>query len=230
MSEDSRLIILTGATRGIGRALARELATLGHTVVGCGRSTSHIEALQKDPGPEEAFHVIDVTQASRVQTWATTVLSRFGPPDLLINNAAMIHERATVWEVPAEEADPLFDVNVGGVLNVLRAFVPAMIEAGKGVIVNLSSGAGRSPIPGMGVYCASKYAIEGLTLTMAKELPEGLAAIPLSPGMVDTDMLRTTFGEEGASQQIGPDEWAKKAAPFLLGLGPKDNGKSLSTP
>jgi len=107
--------------------------------------------------------------------------------------------------------------------------VPAMVSRKSGVIVNLSSGWGRSTAPEVDPYCASKYAIEGLTLAMAQELPKGMAAIPLNPGIIATDMLRSTWGE-GADEYPSAEQWAKKAAPFLLNLGAKDNGKSLSAP
>jgi len=113
------------------------------------------------------------------------------------------------------------------VVNVIRRFVPAMVERGTGVIVNLSSGWGRSTSPEVAPYCASKYAIEGLTKSLAQELPGGMAAIPLNPGVIDTDMLRQAWAD-GAAAYVKADEWAETAAPFLLQLGPKDNGKSLS--
>ncbi len=78
-------------------------------------------------------------------------------------------------------------------------------------------------------YCATKWAIEGLTKALAEELPAGMAAVPLNPGIIDTDMLRSCFGPQAASYP-GPDQWAESAIPFLLHLGPKDNGKSLSVP
>mgnify|MGYP003342529601 CR=1 FL=1 len=76
-------------------------------------------------------------------------------------------------------------------------------------------------------HCATKYAIEGLTLALAQELPKGMAAVPLNPGIIDTDMLRQAFGE-GAGAYPKPDAWVKKAAPLLLNLGATDNGRSLS--
>jgi hypothetical protein len=100
-------------------------------------------------------------------------------------------------------------------------------RAGKGVIVNMSSGWGRSVAPDVAPYCASKWAIEGLTKALAQELPDGMAAVPLNPGVIDTDMLRTCF-QDGASSYPKADAWARTAGPFILGLGPKDNGRSLS--
>jgi len=78
-------------------------------------------------------------------------------------------------------------------------------------------------------YCATKYAIEGLTLALAQELPEGMAAVPLNPGIINTEMLQACFGDDAGSYP-SPEKWAKQAVPFVLGLSAKDNGKSLSVP
>jgi len=204
-----KTIVLTGATRGLGRALLHEFTAAGHTVLGCGRST------------------VDVRDADAVSKWATRVLDSHGPPDLLINNAALMNAPAPLWQVPAAEFDDVIDVNIKGVANVIRAFVPAMVARASGIIVNLSSGWGRSTSPDVAPYCATKYAIEGLTLALAQELPRGMAAIPLNPGVIDTDMLRQAW-EDGAASYPKPEAWAKRAAPFILGFSEKDNGRSLS--
>jgi len=93
------------------------------------------------------------------------------------------------------------DTNIKGTANVLRHFVPLMIEKRHGIIINLSSGWGRSAAAEVAPYCASKWAIEGLTRSLAKELPPGLAAIALSPGVVNTDMLTSCFGSSAALYQ-----------------------------
>ncbi len=102
-----------------------------------------------------------------------------------------------------------------------------MVERGKGVIVNLSSGWGRSVAADVAPYCATKWAVEGLTKALAEELPPGMAAVPLNPGVIDTDMLRTAFSG-GASSYPKAEAWAKAAGPYILGLGPGDNGRSAS--
>lgn len=224
-----KLIVITGATRGLGRALAEEFAGLGQWVVGCGRSAEEIARLREAPGAPHVFEVVDVTSEDEVRTWAERTLADQGTPDLLLNNAGAMNRNAPLWEVPADDFDRVIDVNLKGVANVLRHFVPAMIARGSGVIVNLSSGWGRSTAPEVAPYCASKWGIEGLTRALAQELPPGLAAVPLNPGIIDTDMLRGCFGA-GAANYRGPEEWAKTAAPFLLGLGPKANGTPLSAP
>jgi NAD(P)-dependent dehydrogenase (short-subunit alcohol dehydrogenase family) len=223
----SRVIVLTGATRGLGRALVPHFAAAGHTVAGCGRSATHVAELKKQFHSPHLFAVVDVSDPAAIEAWAKEVLAEIGPPDLLINNAAVMNPIAPLWQISAADFDRVIDVNVKGVVNSTRAFVPAMVARKTGVIVNLSSGWGRSTAPDVAPYCASKYAVEGLTLAMAQELPKGMAAIPLNPGVISTDMLRQSWGAEADGYQSA-EQWAKRAAPFLLNLGPKDNGKSLS--
>jgi NAD(P)-dependent dehydrogenase (short-subunit alcohol dehydrogenase family) len=227
MGTAKKIIVLTGATRGLGRSLVPPFAAAGHTVVGCGRSREHVGELSAAFPDPHAFAAVDVRDADAVRAWANEVLAEYGPPDLLVNNAALMNTPAPLWQVPADEFDALIDVNVKGVANVIRAFVPAMVARKSGVVVNLSSGWGRSTSPEVAPYCASKYAVEGLTLALAQELPAGMAAVPLNPGVIDTDMLRQAWAN-GASSYPKADRWARRAAPFLLALGPKDNGRSLT--
>jgi NAD(P)-dependent dehydrogenase (short-subunit alcohol dehydrogenase family) len=220
-------IVITGVTRGLGRALAEWYIAHGHTVAGCGRSGPAIFDLRFSHPEPNSFDALDVTQPVKVGLWAERVLGAIGAPDFLINNAGLINRPAPLWKVPAEEFAAILSVNIAGVANVVRAFVPAMIERGSGTVVNLSSGWGRSVAPEVAPYCASKWAIEGLTKALAAELPPGLAAVALNPGVIDTEMLRKCFSD-GASSYPKADDWARTAAPFILGLGPADNGKSAS--
>jgi len=225
----AKLVILTGVTRGLGRALVEEFIRLGHAVVGCGRSRAAIDKLRRQHGPPHDFAVVDVASDEQVQAWARRVLATHPAPDLLLNNAAIINRNAPLWLVPAREFSDVIDVNLKGVAHVIRQFVPAMIARGRGVIVNFSSGWGRATDAEVAPYCATKWAIEGLTRALAQELPAGLAAVPLNPGIINTDMLQSCFGAS-AGAYPWPEEWAKTAAPFLLRLGPRDNGKPLTAP
>lgn len=220
-------IVITGVTRGLGRALAEYYIKEGHTVIGCGRSADGVLDLRFTyPAPQD-FSVVNVADASKVELWSEKVLAVHGTPDLVINNAALMNVPAPLWKVGAEEFSRMVDTNIKGVANVIRAFVPPMVAANKGVIVNLSSGWGRSVSPEVAPYCATKWAIEGLTKALAEELPDGMAAIPLNPGVIDTDMLRTAWSD-GAASYPKAETWAKKAAPFILTLGRKQNGQSVS--
>lgn len=220
-------IVITGVTRGLGRALAEEFIRGGHTVIGCGRSGEAIFDLRMTHQAPHDFSVVDVGLDTKVAIWAAKVLENDAPPDLLINNAAIMNRLAPVWEQDDREFTRLVDANIRGVQNVIRNFVPAMVARGKGVIVNMSSGWGRSVAPEVGPYCMSKWAIEGLTKAMAAELPAGMAAIPLNPGVIDTDMLRSCWAD-GAASYPKAAQWAKTAAPYILKLGPKQNGQSVS--
>jgi NAD(P)-dependent dehydrogenase (short-subunit alcohol dehydrogenase family) len=222
------IILITGVTRGLGRALAEWYIAHGHTVIGCGRSAEVLNLRFAFPAPHD-FTALDVATENKVALWAEKVLAVHGAPDLLINNAALMNTPAPLWQIKAREFDQLIDVNIKGVANVIRHFVPAMVARGRGVIVNLSSGWGRSASPEVAPYCASKYAMEGLTKALAQELPAGMAAVPLNPGVIDTDMLRLCW-PDGAANHPKAAEWAELAAPFILQLGPKDNGKSVSAP
>lgn len=224
-----KLVVITGVSRGLGRAMVGEFIRLGHTVAGCAQTTPALQELAARHGAPHEFRAVDVADDGAVQRWAAGVLDRLGAPDLLLNNAALINRNAPLWRVPADEFARVLDVNIRGVVNALRHFLPAMIAARRGVVVNFSSAWGRSTDAEVAPYCATKWAIEGLTRALAQELPAGLAAVPLNPGIIGTAMLRSCFGESAAGYP-SPEEWAARAVPFLLRLGPRDNGQPLTAP
>jgi len=223
----AKKIVLTGVTKGLGRALVDRFAEAGHTVIGCGRSTGAIEELSGEYGDPHHFTALDVSDDAAIQAWAERALAEIGVPDIVINNAAIINENAPLWEVSAEEFDKLTAININGVANVIRHFTPAMVKQGSGVIVNLSSGWGRSPGAEVAPYCATKWAIEGLTASLALELPSGMAAVPLNPGIINTEMLQSCFGS-AANSYRDADAWSHAAAELILGIGPKDNGRQMT--
>ena len=223
----AKVVVITGVSRGLGRAMAEEFIRLGHRVLGCGRSEQAVRKLSERHGAEHRFSVVDVADDEAVHEWAEQCLQEAGPPDLLLNNAAVVNRNAPLWKVPAAEFASVIDVNIKGVANVIRHFVPAMVARKQGVIVNFSSGWGRSTDREVAPYCATKWAIEGLSKSLAQELPKGMAAIPLNPGIINTDMLRTSFGVEAAHFPTA-ETWAKTAVPWLLELKAADNGRSLT--
>jgi NAD(P)-dependent dehydrogenase (short-subunit alcohol dehydrogenase family) len=223
-----KFIVITGCTKGLGRALAEWFIAEGHTVAGCGRSAEILDLRFTHPAPHD-FTVVDVTDENKVALWAEKVCGADRAPDLLICNAAVVNTPAPLWKVPAQEFNRLIDINVKGVATVIRHFVPHMIARGSGVIATLSSGWGRSTSPEVAPYCASKFAIEGLTQALAQELPAGLAAVPVNPGVIDTSMLRQCWSDE-AGNYPKPEAWAQQAGPFFLALGPADNGRPMTVP
>jgi Dehydrogenases with different specificities (related to short-chain alcohol dehydrogenases) len=230
MKKGGRNIVITGISRGCGRALAEYYLAQGHRVAGCARSQEIVDELLAEHGPLHHFAAVDVSDDEAVRIWACDVLAHFGAPDLLVNNAAIIARNAPLWKVPAPEFDAVIDVNIKGTAHVLRHFLPAMIHRQSGLVVNFSSGWGRSTSPDVSAYCASKWAIEGMTQALAQELPAGLAAVALNPGVINTEMLQTCLGKEGAAPYPTAPEWALRAGPYLLDLGPKDNGQALTVP
>jgi NAD(P)-dependent dehydrogenase (short-subunit alcohol dehydrogenase family) len=225
----SRTVLVTGVTKGCGRALAVGIAERGHLVLGCGRTAAALDALGTEIGKEHDLRQVDVADDAAVASWAREVLSRRGAPDLLVNNAGRINRNAPLWEVPPDEFGGVVDVNVKGVYHVLRHFLPAMIERGGGVVVNVSSGWGRSTAPEVAPYCASKWAVEGLSRALAQEAPPGVVVVSLNPGIVDTEMLRSCFGGSTGSYP-DPEAWAARAVPHLLSIGPEHHGQALTSP
>ena len=224
-----KVVLIIGASRGLGRALAIGFKSEGWTVSCCATDAKALRSLAGELGAGHLVLPCDVTRSDEVENFASQVLERFGAPDLLLNNAAVINRNAPLWEVTPDEFGRVIDINLKGVHLVIRAFLPSMIKRGKGVVVNLSSGWGRSTSPEVAPYCASKWGIEGMTAALAQELPHGLAAIALNPGIIDTRMLRSCLGD-GAASYPTPEAWAKVAVPYLVSLNARHNGKALTVP
>ena len=205
-----------------------EFISQGHSVSGCGRSVDAVAELN-ELHPDHSFSVVNVASDSDVAEWASEMTETFGAPDLLLNNAAIINANAELWKVPRVEFDAVIDINIKGTANAIRHFIPAMIDRGTGVIVNFSSGWGRSTSGDVAPYCTTKWAIEGLSQAMAQEVPDGMAVVPLNPGVINTEMLQSCFGGSASAYPTAED-WAKTAVPFLLNLGPHDNGRPATAP
>lgn len=231
-----KTVLITGVSRGLGKALALELAKRGHTVIGCSRSPEKLSALQSelasasDGRANATKHIVmnvDVRSNRSVEELARAVVEKKAIPDIIVNNAGTINRNNKIWEVPEDEFDNVIDTNIKGTTNVLRHFIPIMIENKQGIIVNMSSGWGRSAAAQVAPYCASKWAVEGLTRSVAKELPPGIAVVALNPGVINTEMLQSCFGSS-ASTYPTPESWAPRAATLILHLTMSDNGSPLT--
>mmetsp|Transcript_4490 Transcript_4490/g.7590 ORF Transcript_4490/g.7590 Transcript_4490/m.7590 type:complete len:195 (-) Transcript_4490:96-680(-) len=155
--------------------------------------------------------------------------------DLVIANAGVspetLYQTKTAWEVPRQDFDDTLDVNIKGVSNMIRHFLPQMIKNNVGTFVAMSSGLGRSPNPHQVAYCASKWAVEGMMKSLAMSLPRdgSMCAVPLAPGVVQTGGADgKNEGSSSSSSSGNIDKWIEVAGPMILGLSRKDNGKSLS--
>jgi len=219
-------IVITGVSKGLGLAMAEKFINMGNSVSGCSRDKDKIDTL-KNKHPQENFHVCDVTDYDAVAEWAEEVIAKFGAPDYLINNAALMNNIDSLWNINSDDFSRLIDVNIKGTFNTIHAFVPHMIKRSKGTIVNFSSGWGRFTSPGVAPYCTSKFAIEGLSQSLAQELPEGMICTALNPGMIDTDMLKSCFPGD-TSIYPAPELWAEQAVERIFRLNKKDNGQPTS--
>ena len=222
-----KIIAITGVTSGLGAAMTSFFIRSSHLVIGCGRTASKIDQLNLDYSlGHDQFHVVDVSKDCEVKDWAEKIVMDFGAPDVLINNASIANKSEKFWRLPSDDFDNALDINIKGVSNSMRCFLPYMIKAKKGIIVNISAAWGKSVSPRVSAYCASKFAIEGLSKAVASELPEPLACVPLDPGVINTPMLQKIFGNAAAKQQT-PSDWVEKAGPIILDISRSDNGKSM---
>ncbi|MGM0417605.1 MAG: SDR family oxidoreductase [Thermodesulfobacteriota bacterium] len=220
-------IFITGVTKGIGNALAKQFSNSGHIVSGLGRDKNKLEELTEKTGKKNVFICCDIRSYKSVKDAADIITEKTGIPDIVINNAGIINKSQNLWETDSAEFENVINTNINGSFYIIKYFTPLFIQRKKGIIVNMSSGWGRSAAPGVSAYCASKWAVEGLTKSLAMELPKGTAAVTLNPGVINTDMLKSCFGNSALSCQ-SPDEFALKAEKMILSITEKDNGKELS--
>jgi len=183
----TKTLFITGVSSGFGHALAREALLCGHRVVGTVRSVAAVREFEAlDPAGAHA-RVLDVTDTASIDALVAEVESTFGPIDVLVNNAGYGHE-GVLEESPLEEMRKQFDVNVFGAVAVTKAFLPYFRQRRRGHIINITSMGGFITMPGIAYYCGSKFALEGLSEVMGKELaPFGIAVTAVAPGSFRTD-------------------------------------------
>jgi len=222
----SKLVCISGCSKGLGRAMAIEFNKRGWKVAGGARNDAALENLKEEIGDLCFFQAFDVSKSEEVENFAQSVEEKLGVPNLLVNNAGIINKNAPLTQISPEEFASVLSINLGGIHNMIRSFVPRMEKRGNGIIVNFSSYWGQSTAPEVGPYCATKWGVEGLTRSLAQELPQGLATVAFNPGIIDTDMLRSCFGD-GAASHENPVDWAKHAVSRLEKIGLPDNGQTI---
>lgn len=191
------VVLITGASTGFGRDAAERLARRGHRVFATmreshGRNAAHRQALEQlATGERLSLTVLelDVTSDASVRTAVAQALDLAGRLDVVINNAGFAALGVTEAFTP-EQFEQMFDVNVHGVVRVNRAVLPAMRRQGSGLLIHVSSGAGRCVVPAMGAYCASKFALEAIADTYRYELqPFGIDSVVIEPGIYRTPIF-----------------------------------------
>lgn len=182
----SKLILITGVSSGFGRALASEALLAGHRVVGTLRRSDDIEAFQA-LAPEAYGRLLDVTDAGRIEAVVSEIEATLGPVEVLVNNAGYGHE-GVMEESPLEELRHQFEVNVFGAVAMMKAVLPGMRTRRAGRILNITSMGGFITLPGITYYCGSKFALEGISEALGKEVGElGIHVTAVAPGSFRTD-------------------------------------------
>lgn len=192
---DRQVAWITGGGRGIGRAAALALADQGAAVAVVARTPAELEAVSAEVrarGGKAIASVLDVSNWDMLNWTAQQIEAALGPIDILINNAGVLDPLGKVWETDPEQAGRLFDINLSGAYYGMRAVLPGMVKRGRGVIVNVSSGAAVAVTQGWSVYAAAKAGLDHLTRNAALDLKDtGVRVYALHPGIVETRMQET---------------------------------------
>jgi 3-oxoacyl-[acyl-carrier protein] reductase len=209
-----QIAVITGAGRGIGAAIARELSSLGAATVLCGRTLSSLEstaqAIVKSGGKAEVA-VCDVTTLQSVEKAAQGVESSFGRVDILVNNAGIGGFGGPLHQLSPDSWDQILNTNLRGVYYTIRAFAPIMIRARSGHIINISSLAGKNALPNGAAYAASKWGLNGLSYSLAEELRgHNIRVAVICPGSTNTD-LSPHAGKDPA-RMLQPEDVAHAVA------------------
>ena len=206
-----QVAVVTGAARGIGRAISLRLASLGAHVILVARDEAKLDevriAIQQAGGAAETA-ALDLRSPAQIEAFGTRLRQEHSRCDVLVNNAGVAHTGKPLHELPLEQWQAVMETNLQAPYLMIRALAPLMIEARAGHIINISSLAGRNPLPNGAAYSASKWALNGLTYSVAEELrPHSIRVSVVAPGSVNTD-----FGGGGggvnASRKIQPSDVA----------------------
>lgn len=184
MNEERKVVLITGASSGIGEAAAVRLARDGHRVFLGARRTERLEALVAriaDDGGEAAFRRLDVTDATDVEQFVRTARERWGRVDVIVNNAGVM-PLSPLAERKVAEWDRMIDVNIRGVLHGISAVLPVMQDQGGGHIINVASVGAYEVVPTSAVYSATKFAVRAITEGLRQESPDGIRVTLISPG------------------------------------------------
>jgi len=212
-----QVAVITGAGRGIGAAIAQELANLGATAVLCGRTRSALESTAQaiaQAGGKAEVVACDVTSIQSVDAAAKHVEASCGHVDILVNNAGIGGFGGPLHQLPPDLWDQILNTNLRGVYYAVRAFAPLMIRARSGHIINISSLAGKNALPNGAAYAASKWGLNGLSYSLAEELRgHNIRVAVICPGSTNTD-LGPHAGKDH-SKMLEPEDVAHAVAMLM---------------
>ncbi|HEY1039059.1 MAG TPA: SDR family oxidoreductase [Bacteroidia bacterium] len=218
------VVLVTGATSGIGKATAEIFAKHGNDVIITGRRKERLDAFKKEL--EEKYKVsvltlcFDVTKRTEVQTAFSNIPETFSKVDILVNNAGLASGLSSIQEGDIEDWEKMINTNVKGLLYVTRTIAPGMIERKKGHIINIGSIAGKEVYANGNVYCASKHAVDALNKGMRIDmLQHGIKVTSINPGMIETEFSVVRFH--------GDEDRAKKVYAGLTPLSAEDIAETI---
>ncbi len=214
----NKLVIITGASSGIGAATAQAFAAAGHPLLLLARRLEPMEALQL---PHTLCRAVDVLDAKSFQTAIEEAEAKFGPAEYLVNNAGVMMN-SPVLEGDPSQWDTMIDINIKGVLTGVRLVLAGMVKRGSGSVVNLGSIAGVKTFGNHAVYCGTKHAVHAITETIREEVSSSnIRLINIAPGMVETDLVNHT------THEASRDGWWTYANQIGGALKPTDIAEAI---
>lgn len=215
VSISGSVAVVTGGGRGIGHAIANKLASMDATVILTSRDEAFVQQIAGDltsRGQRAEGVACDVTDLASVEALGEHLRKNYGRVDILVNNAGIGGPTGLLHELPPTDWEAIFNTNLRGVYYMMRAVVPLMIAAGAGHIINISSLAGKNPLPRGAAYSASKWGLNGLTYGVAEELrSQNIRVSVICPGSVDTDFGPRRHGKD-TQKMLKPDDVAHAVA------------------
>jgi 3-oxoacyl-[acyl-carrier protein] reductase len=206
----NKIALITGGGRGIGAGIARRMAALGATTIICARSLHRLDETARDirnAGGRCESMPCDVTDWNSVAALAERVQREFGRTDILVNNAGVGGFGGPLQNLPIEKWDSILNTNLRGVFYMVRAFVPLLLQAGGGQIINISSIASKNPLPNGAAYAASKWGLNGLSYSIAEELRgQNIRVSVVCPGSTHTEL--SPHEGKSVEKMLQPDDVA----------------------
>ncbi|NJK58126.1 MAG: SDR family oxidoreductase [Pleurocapsa sp. SU_5_0] len=194
-----KVVAVTGASSGIGEAIARELADAGCQVMLAARREEQLKSLVQELGDNVAYHLTDVTDAKQVQSMAQATIERFSKIDVLVNNAGVMPVSPLI-ELKIDDWNKAIDVNIRGVLHGIAAVLPHMSDRGSGQIINIGSVASIHAIPNFAVYCGTKFAVKAISESLRKETLGKVRVTTIYPGAVESELMASSNDEQTINQ------------------------------
>ena len=230
MDFKEKVVLVTGASRGLGKVIAQDFVAQGAKVVLVGRDMRTLEDVEDDivsRGGDAMSVQADISNAAAVQALAMEVGLRYGRVDILINNAAVAYLKPLV-QVTQGEWEEMIGVNLHGMFAVTQTFLPGMIERKSGVIVNVSAAIARNGFPNLAVYSATKAGILAFTEALSKEVRRyGVQVYAVMPHGINTDLYKTLFGATDPAKILSPERVSQDIMKVVAGEGGIRSGQTL---